>query len=78
MDILVKSNVVTTVREISEGEYYITLTTLRKYGERGVIENVRKRGKDPFVSTTILGSRVHSYPSEKVHPVELIKEPEPK
>lgn len=73
MDLNIKTDIVTTVRELEQGDHYITLTQFRKYGARFAVENVKIRTADPFVSKTLLGTTIRSYPSEKVHPVQIIQ-----
>jgi hypothetical protein len=75
IDADITTNVRTTIRELKPGEYYIPIRLLTRYGMRGLIRSVRKRTEDPFLSETVLGSTVKSYPSDKVHPVKLIPSP---
>lgn len=60
----------TTVRELELGEWFITRTRFRH--PRGpIVDNIRKRTSDPFVSLTYYGSKVTTFPSDPVFPLEI-------
>lgn len=73
IDLDIKTDEPTTVRELEPGQHFITLGHLR----RGKVTpyNVRVRTDDPYNSLTFLGSRVSTFPSERVFPVKVIHQP---
>lgn len=76
-DIDIKTNITTTIRELKPGDHYITLTKWRKHGATNLSHDVLVRTEDPFISLTYFGSKVTSFPSEKVHPVEVLERSTP-
>ncbi|KKM15277.1 hypothetical protein LCGC14_1697660 [marine sediment metagenome] len=72
LDVDISTDVRTTIRELKPGDYYVPVRLLRRYGQYGLVRSVRRRTEDPFLSKTILGTTVKSYPSDRVHPVHLI------
>ncbi len=71
-DVDISTDVRTTIRELTAGDYYIPIRLLRRHGKWGLIRSVRMRTEDPFKSETVLGTRIKTYPSDKVHPVKFI------
>ena len=70
VDLEIHEDVVTTIRELEPGQYYITTMLMRKGGKLRYL--IRKRGDTPFKATTLFGSRCQSTPSQKVHPVTIL------
>lgn len=60
-----------TIHDLKPGQMYITVTAFRREGlGSGTINNIRRRTEDPFKSETFYGTKVTSYPSDKVYVVE--------
>ena len=72
MDLNIHREVTTTVRELEPGDFFIRAGRVRKYGGFKAVQHLRVRTEDPFNSHTIHGSNVRTFPSDKVHPVEII------
>ena len=72
MDLNIHTEEVTTVRELEPGTYYVNVGTYRHTNPNRIAGCIRVRTDDPFNSKTIHGSKVASFPSTKVHPVEVI------
>lgn len=70
IDLHVHTHVTTTIRELGVGQSYITLTNMHR--GRVTAEQVRQKTEDPFVSLTLMGAKVSSFPSDRCHPVEVI------
>lgn len=71
VDLNIQTETTTTVRELEPGTYYVNVGTYRNTSLNRIAGCIRVKTEDPFNSTTIHGSRVRSFPSEKVHPVEI-------
>lgn len=65
----INTKVVTTIRELKPDDLYVRVSATRRYGPDEISRHFRRRTSDPFWSKTLLGSKVGSAPSEKVHPV---------
>lgn len=74
-DVEVNTKVMTTIRDLKDGDYYMPIRLLRRYGTRRMSWSVRRRTEDPFNSETVLGTKIKTYPSDRVHPVTLIVKP---
>ena len=72
IDVDICTTVRTTIRELKSGDYYIPIRLLRRYGMQELIRSIRKRTDDPFLSETVLGTTIKTYPSDMVHPVLLL------
>ena len=72
MDLNIHTEEVTTVRELSPGDFYVNVGTYRHTRADRIGGCIRVRTDDPFNSKTIHGSKVVSFPSTKVHPVDVI------
>lgn len=72
IDVDICTTVRTTIRELKPDDYYIPIRLLRRYGKGELIRTIRRRTDDPFLSETVLGTTIKSYPSDMVHPVVLL------
>lgn len=68
-DIRIHGNKSTTIRELKEGDYYITITNIHR--GKTTWKEIRQRTADPFKSKTLMGSDTASFPSTKVYIVTL-------
>jgi hypothetical protein len=73
-DLRINNDVTMTLKELEEGQLYITRTSYKKVtrGRTRPEWEIRRRTKDPFRSKTLLGANIRSFPSEKVFTVEEI------
>lgn len=71
VDLIVHEKEVRLIRELNPGDHYITSTQLQKHGRNVTAEHVRICTTTPFVSLTLLGTKVSSYPSDRCHLVEV-------
>lgn len=71
IDINVDDRKTTTIRELAPGQWYVRTALFRRHGPKEMVKLVRRRMDDPFISETIFGSKVASFPSDKVHPCEV-------
>ena len=75
VDFKIKNSVVTTLRELEPDAFYIRVGDFRQ--KKRLDWSIRQRTGDPFLSKTLYGTTVRTYPSEKVHPCIILQEATP-
>ena len=71
-DIKIDNHKVFTIKEVPPGQLYILKGTVERGSKLKAIHCVRRRTADPFRSLTYFGTKVFSFPSDKVYLVEVI------
>lgn len=72
VDFKIQDSVVTTLRELEPDQFFIRVGDFRQRKRLGW--SIRQRTTDPFLSKTLYGTTVRTYPSEKVHPCVVLRE----